>query len=104
MLGGCRVRWPRGWGVAAAVALTPSRVVVFGDSLSDIGNIDDATLGVVPGRTYYNGRFSNGPAWVERLASDLGAPPLGPSTAGGDNFAYGGADFRRGRHRRPVHP
>jgi len=94
-----RVAW---WAIAAcawlampnrlaAVALSPSRLVVFGDSLSDMGNIDDATLGVVPGRFYFNGRFSDGPVWVERLASRLGAPPLAASTAGGDNFAYGGA-------------
>ncbi|HYO24148.1 MAG TPA: SGNH/GDSL hydrolase family protein [Lacipirellulaceae bacterium] len=74
-----------------ADALTPSRLIVFGDSLSDIGNIDDATLGVVPGSSFYNGRFSNGPVWVERLASDLGLGPLAPSTAGGTNYAYGGA-------------
>jgi thermolabile hemolysin len=80
-----------GWSGPAAVALTPSRLVVFGDSLSDIGNIDDATFGVVPGSTYFSGRFSNGPAWVEWLANDLGVGPLLASTAGGDNFAYGGA-------------
>lgn len=79
------------WGGAAALALSPSRLIVFGDSLSDMGNIDDATLGVVPGSTYYDGRFSNGAAWVEYLANDLGVGPLKPSTAGGDNFAYGGA-------------
>jgi thermolabile hemolysin len=79
------------WSASVAVALAPSRLIVFGDSLSDIGNIDDATGGFVPGSSYFNGRFSNGPAWVEWLANDLGAGPLAPSTAGGDNFAYGGA-------------
>jgi phospholipase/lecithinase/hemolysin len=74
-----------------ALALTPSRLIVFGDSLSDIGNINDATLGAVPGRSYFDGRFSNGPAWVERLATNLGVGPLLPSTAGGTNYAYGGA-------------
>jgi thermolabile hemolysin len=78
------------WSGADAVALTPSRVIVFGDSLSDMGNIDDAT-GFVPGSTYYDGRFTNGAVWVEYLANDLGVGPLKPSTAGGDNFAYGGA-------------
>lgn len=96
-----RFAWSAAWWALAAcvglgsldraVGLTPSRLVVFGDSLSDMGNIDDATLGVVPGRTYFDGRFSNGPAWVEWLATGLGAGPLAPSTAGGDNFAYGGA-------------
>jgi phospholipase/lecithinase/hemolysin len=81
-----------GWDGAAAVALTPSRLIVFGDSLSDIGNIDNATLGVVPGSHYYSGRFSNGPTWVERLSFDRGLGPLFPSTDGGDDFAYGGAE------------
>jgi phospholipase/lecithinase/hemolysin len=81
-----------GWGGARAVALTPSRLVVFGDSLSDIGNINNETLGVVPGSHYYSGRFSNGPVWVDRLALDLGVGPLLPSTDGGDDFAYGGAE------------
>src|SRR5690349_1365451 len=74
---------------ADAVALTPSRLIVFGDSLSDIGNIDDATFGAVPGSSYFDGRFSNGPAWVERLASNLGVGPLRPSRVGGTNYAYG---------------
>jgi phospholipase/lecithinase/hemolysin len=81
-----------GWDGAAAIALTPSRLVVFGDSLSDIGNIDNATLGVVPGSHYYSGRFSNGPTWAERLALNLGVGPLLPSTDGGNDFAYGGAE------------
>ncbi len=81
-----------GWHGAAAIALTPSRLIVFGDSLSDIGNIDNATLGVVPGSHYYSGRFSNGPTWAERLALDLGVGPLLPSTDGGNDFAYGGAE------------
>ena len=74
-----------------AVGISPSKVIVFGDSLSDMGNIDDATFGVVPGSSYFGGRFSNGPAWVEWLTNDLGVGPLTPSTAGGNNFAYGGA-------------
>jgi phospholipase/lecithinase/hemolysin len=84
--GACLAFWN-----AEAVALTPSRLIVFGDSLSDIGNIDDATLGAVPGRSYFDGRFSNGPAWVERLASNLGVGPMLPSRVGGTNYAYGGA-------------
>ncbi len=76
--------------VAEAAGFSPSKVIVFGDSLSDMGNIEAATFGIVPGSSYYNGRFSNGPAWVEWLAGDLGVGPLAPSTAGGNNFAYGG--------------
>ncbi|MFL4998570.1 SGNH/GDSL hydrolase family protein [Microvirga tunisiensis] len=51
------------------------QIVVFGDSLSDNGNA---------------GRSSNGPVWVEHLAEQLGLS-LGPSQAGGTNFAVGGA-------------
>jgi phospholipase/lecithinase/hemolysin len=50
-------------------------VVVFGDSLSDNGNA---------------GRSSNGPVWVEHLASQFGLT-ISPSRAGGTNFAVGGA-------------
>jgi phospholipase/lecithinase/hemolysin len=50
-------------------------IVVFGDSLSDSGNA---------------GRASNGPVWVEYLASRLGLK-LKPSRTGGSNFAVGGA-------------
>ena len=66
-------------------------LVVFGDSLSDIGNISSATAGFVPGSTYWNGRFSNGPVYAESLATGLGLPPLARSTNGGGDFAYGGA-------------
>jgi hypothetical protein len=41
---------------------------VFGDSLSDTGN------NPAPAPSYYNGRYSNGPLWVEYLSADLGLP------------------------------
>lgn len=70
----------------------------FGDSLSDIGNVAGVSLGILPGADYYNGRFSNGPVWVERYGLELGgAPgllflnPLLPFTVDGYNFAHGGA-------------
>ena len=81
-----------GFGVADAFSISPSSLIVFGDSLSDMGNVEAATLGIVPGSSYYSGRFSNGPVWVERLANNLGVGPLAPSTAGGTNYAYGGAE------------
>ena len=34
-----------------------SQMVVFGDSLSDTGNVDDLSFGIVPGSDYWNGRF-----------------------------------------------
>jgi phospholipase/lecithinase/hemolysin len=62
-------------------------VVVYGDSLSDNGNLYAATLpitgGTPPSPPYYMGRYSNGPVAVEQLASRLGAPLL--------DFAWAGA-------------
>lgn len=46
---------------------------VFGNSLSDSGNLFALTGDVEPpSPPYFNGRFSNGPVWVERLAELLG--------------------------------
>ncbi|MEH2177201.1 SGNH/GDSL hydrolase family protein [Nostoc sp.] len=62
-------------------------IYVFGDSFSDTGNVFNATNGIVPQKPlYFNERFSNGPVWVEYLASDLGLT-FNPNT----NFAFGGA-------------
>lgn len=81
-----------GWlGVAQSFAGPFSSLVVFGDSLSDVGNIAQATGGVFPGSAYSNNRFSNGPVWIESLSNDLGLGSIQRSTAGGNNFAYGGA-------------
>jgi phospholipase/lecithinase/hemolysin len=79
---------------AASAGAGPfSNLYVFGDSLSDVGNTNAVTpfLFKYPGRYYYQGRFSNGPVWVESLATSLGLPPITRSTAGGNNFAHGGA-------------
>jgi outer membrane lipase/esterase len=82
---------------ASAPAFPFSNLYVIGDSLSDQGNLFAATSTVVgPANAlpasdhYFNGRFSNGPVYVEVLAAAFGLP-LGPSIVGGDNFAYGGA-------------
>ncbi|MEM1303951.1 MAG: SGNH/GDSL hydrolase family protein, partial [Planctomycetota bacterium] len=50
------------------------------------------TLGFFPGSGYFDGRFSNGPVYAELLADALGLEPLTRSGAGGDNFAFGGAE------------
>jgi phospholipase/lecithinase/hemolysin len=63
----------------------------FGDSLSDAGNAFIATSGKTPASPYVDGHFSNGPTWVEDLSQDLGLGTLGPSLAGGTDFAIGGA-------------
>jgi phospholipase/lecithinase/hemolysin len=75
--------------VGATVGAASADIVVFGDSLSDTGNIYSAIH--YPGSPYYQGRFSNGPVWVEHLAAGLGLPAPTYSRSGGDNYAYGGA-------------
>jgi outer membrane lipase/esterase len=62
-----------------------SRIIVFGDSLSDTGNLFALTGGFPP-PPYSDGRFSNGPLWVEYVAQDLGMD-IWP----GDNYAMAGA-------------
>lgn len=64
-----------------------SSFFVFGDSLSDNGNLFAATGGNVPASPpYFDGRFSDGPVWNEGILQDF--------TAAGEvsaNFAFGGA-------------
>jgi phospholipase/lecithinase/hemolysin len=62
---------------------------VFGDSLSDVGNIFIATGGTIPASPYVGGQFSNGPIWAQVLSSSLGLGALQPSLAGGTDFAFG---------------
>jgi len=68
-----------------------SAMYVFGDSLSDVGNVSVATAGATPPPPYAPGRFSDGPVWVETLSANLGLGPVAPSLLGGKNFAWGGA-------------
>jgi phospholipase/lecithinase/hemolysin len=65
-----------------------SRIFVFGDSLSDTGNFFVQTG--YPPAPYANGRFSNGPLWVEQAASGLQMTILP-----GDNYAIAGATTGR---------
>lgn len=67
-------------------------IYAFGDSLSDVGNIYAATGGTIPAAPYVNGQFSNGPVWVQDLASGLGLAPLKPSLLGGTDYAYGSGE------------
>jgi phospholipase/lecithinase/hemolysin len=89
-------------------------IVVFGDSLSDTGNVAHLTqdkYGVrIPGplADYTDGRFTDGddtlPAaqkyfgvWIEQLAATLPAKPIiTNSLDGGTNYAYGFALTRSG--------
>lgn len=91
------IQW-RGWLASAAMVFAVNgaaeagfdRMVVFGDSLSDGGNVFQLTGGTFPPLPYFAGRVSNGPVAVERLAQQWGIS-LTPSLAGGSNYAYIGA-------------
>jgi outer membrane lipase/esterase len=81
-----------GIGLKIAVAQPYSDIFVFGDSLSDTGNILIATEENIPvSPPYFMGRFTNGPVWVEGLAQRFGLQ-VSPSLASGTNFAFGGAE------------
>lgn len=95
-----------------------SQIVVFGDSLSDTGNVRDRTgsrsggLVDYPSHTfnYSNGRFTNDSdndpsatiftgVWHEQLAHTfLGLAPASYSLGGGTNYAFGGATTNDGTH------
>ncbi|KAJ3118159.1 hypothetical protein HK100_000663 [Physocladia obscura] len=48
-------------------------IVSFGDSVSDTGNLFRLDNGTYPPAPYYNGRFCNGPLWIEQLAGFVDA-------------------------------
>ncbi|MEH1943558.1 MAG: SGNH/GDSL hydrolase family protein [Nostoc sp.] len=81
-----------------ASAVSFDRLYVFGDSLSDTGNIYNASGQTYPlSPPYFEGRFSNGPLWVDYLGERLGLKPTLLTTIAstpptqGINFAFGGA-------------
>jgi len=48
------------------------QIIAFGDSLSDNGNFYSLSGDTIPpSPPYYQGRFSNGPVWVEDMAASL---------------------------------
>ena len=75
------------------LAPTPfSNLVVFGDSLSDTGNLFNATEGLIPpSPPYFEGRFSNGDLAVEAIADSLELSGSESFFIGGSNYAFGGA-------------
>ncbi len=71
-----------------ATAEDPTGVFVFGDSLSDPGNLFAITGGTIPlSPPFFAGRFSNGPVWAELFPAEIGLA-FNPLT----NFAFGGAE------------
>jgi phospholipase/lecithinase/hemolysin len=63
------------------MAIDFRRVVFFGDSLTDSGNLPEP---VRPDPPYVGGRLTNGRVYAEVLAQELGLPS--------DNVAFGGAE------------
>ena len=76
---------------SAADAQTYGRLVVFGDSLTDNGNLFAITGGAAPAAPFVNGRFSTGPTFVELLGFNLGRPTAGSPVTGSIDYAYGGS-------------
>ena len=61
-----------------------SQLVIFGDSMSDTGNLFGLTGGALPSDPpYAQGHYSNGQVWPEYAASAMGVPLR--------NYAYGSA-------------
>lgn len=78
------------------------QIYTFGDSLSDVGNVFNATSQInnvgTPPPPYFKGRFSNGPILVDYLAKRLNLQPVpytissgAFSSPDGINYAFGGS-------------
>ena len=77
---------------STASAQSYDRLVVFGDSLSDNGNLYAVTGGTTPlSPPYFQGRFSNGPVFTELLGFNAGLYAQGAPVTGSVNYAFGGA-------------
>ncbi len=77
---------------AGARAQSYDRLISFGDSLSDNGNLYNATGGTNPPAPY-NHRFTNDKVWAEYLAGSMQmvTNPSATYTTGSFNAAFGGA-------------
>lgn len=70
----------------------PTEMIVFGASSADPGNAFVLTGGFLPAEPYWEGRFSNGPNWVDQLGELLDLPAPGPFVLGGTSYAVAGAE------------
>ena len=76
--------------IAYASFLNFQNLVVFGDSLSDNGNTFSAAG--LPKAPYYNGRWTNGPNWVDYFSQFARIPDVTAFLQNrGTNFAVGGS-------------
>lgn len=87
---GCMLSLMASYGHAAVEGCRNSDLLIFGNSLSDTGNAFALSTQVSPGcgptppaPFYFNGRFSNGPNWVDYTSQNLDIEV--------QNFAVGGA-------------
>ncbi len=98
-----------------AIAANFSQFFVFGDSLSDTGNVFNVSGGQIPiSPPYFQGRFSNDKIWVDYLGKDLGLTPTLVTSLPQDfstipptqgiNFAFGGANSGKGNAVVPSAP
>ncbi|MGD1899710.1 MAG: SGNH/GDSL hydrolase family protein [Phormidesmis sp.] len=71
----------------ASEAANFSQIYAFGDSLVDTGNAFALTTELigtgVPPEPYFEGRFANGPIWIDYLSNDLNIPQT--------SFGFGGS-------------
>ncbi len=97
VLAACAAILPMATAIANASSF--SSVIVYGDSLSDNGNL--YSLVGYPPSPYYMGRFSNGPVAAEQLSGLLGAPlydyAVGGATSGVGNYVDGGTQTALGK-------
>ncbi|MBN8509432.1 MAG: hypothetical protein J0L57_12575 [Burkholderiales bacterium] len=83
---------------AGALPAAYSRIVAFGDGLSDGGFFGRLTANrYPPSPPFFEGRWTDGPTWVEVLAAQSGWP-LAPQ----DNHAQGGATTGRFNINEPL--
>ena len=74
-----------------------TNLIVFGDSLSDTGNVFTRSGGLFPpSPPYADGRFSNGDLIVDIIAEEFGLPENTSYLVGGTNYAFGGATTGEG--------
>ena len=77
---------------AKAQSPTGGRIVAYGDSLTDNGNLFAITNPHNPPPPYFQGRSSNGPTWVEVLSGGpMNSPFQGTGIGGNTNLAFAGA-------------
>ena len=80
------------------IPISPSKFIVFGDSLSDMGNAYNSIARLPQSPPYWNGRFADGPIWAELVSQQIGLTiSHGEGSSSGTNRAYGGARSGGGR-------